>query len=91
MSILGRPFIAAVTQSFTYLRRESHLILLPLACALQATTARLRATLSALDTFPTLAVAGVETTPKTIAVVILLWALSIVELSHLLVIALSAT
>jgi hypothetical protein len=48
-SILGRRFIASVTQLLTYLRRESHLILFPFASALQATIARLRAALSALD------------------------------------------
>jgi hypothetical protein len=52
-----------MTQSLTYLRRESHLIFLPLASALQATIARLRAVLSALDTFAASAGVGVDTAP----------------------------
>jgi hypothetical protein len=43
--MLGWSFVASVTQLLTYFRRESHLILLPLASALQATIARLRAAL----------------------------------------------
>lgn len=49
--MLGWSFIASVTQLLTYFRRESHLIFLPFASALQATIARLRAALSALDGF----------------------------------------
>ena len=47
--MLGWSFIASVTQLLTYFRRESHLIFLPFASALQATIARLSAALSALD------------------------------------------
>jgi len=54
----------------TYLRRESRLMFLPLAFASQATIARLRAALSALDTFAALAGVGVDTAPQTIAVAI---------------------
>jgi hypothetical protein len=46
---MGWSFMASATQLLTYFRRESHLIFLPFASALQATIARLRATLSALD------------------------------------------
>jgi len=41
--------MASVTQLLTYFRRESHLIFLPFASALQATIDCLRAALSALD------------------------------------------
>lgn len=45
--ILGCSLSAATTHWLTYLRRDNHLIFLPFASALQATTACLRATFSA--------------------------------------------
>lgn len=58
--MLGWSFIASVTQLLTYFRRESHLIFLPFASALQATIARLRAALSALDGFAASAGRGIH-------------------------------
>ena len=70
--MLGRCFMACVTQLLTYLRRESHLILLPLASALQAAIARLRAATSALDVLTAASAGlGADTAPQTIAVTIL--------------------
>ena len=46
--MLGWSFIASVTQLFTYFRRESHLIFLPFASALQATIARFEGSLVSL-------------------------------------------
>jgi len=48
-----------------YFRRESHLIFLPLASALQATIARLRAALSALDGLAASAGHGITAAMKT--------------------------
>ncbi len=57
--MLGWSFIASVTQLLTYFRRESQVIFLPFASALQATIARLRAALSALDRLAALAGGGI--------------------------------
>ncbi|OKO76259.1 hypothetical protein AC628_18530 [Bradyrhizobium sp. NAS96.2] len=67
-SMLGWSFIASVTQLLTYFRRESHLIFLPFASALQATIARLRTALSAFDTAASAGTACIAMVPTNNAV-----------------------